>query len=252
VDKFDIRLSDFGSVLSACMLRLEQCLPTNTAANGSDSTQQVVTTASEPSAPAVALTNAMSDNSDQGLSIGSLNDLQLLDDVGADVSYTLRTIAETTATPASVGTADSLNTASANNGFGRPLDRAAYTVLPKVLETLQVQPCDITRIHDYPIGRGGFAEVYKVNLTTSDNGINTKRVCAAKVRHACVYYHKQRVYIHILVHVCMLNTAAMLLVSKLACSESECIHNSCDITTTGCISERHVTAAATENLSKIL
>ena len=65
-------------------------------------------------------------------------------------------------------------------------------------------------------------------------------------------YARYVVYIHILVHVCMLNTAAMLLVSKLACSESECIHNSCDITTTGCISERHVTAAATENLSKIL
>jgi hypothetical protein len=218
------------------MLRLQQCLPTKTAAICSDSTQQAVSAASECAALAVASTSLKSINGSQGFSIDSLNDLQLLDDVVTDISNKLRTIVETsastdtTATTASIGTAessllmsaDSLNTASANNGFGRPLDRAAYTVLPKVLESLQVQPCDITRMHDYPIGRGGFAEVYKVNLTTSsDKGTTTNRVCAAKVSDACVYYYQQRVYMHILVHVCMLSTAAMLLVSKLACSESE-------------------------------
>jgi hypothetical protein len=226
MDKFDIKLCDIGSVLS----RLEQCMSTTTAAGSicSDGTQQALTVAYEPVPLAVASARVKSVSGSQGFSIDSLNDLQLLDNVGADVPSTLRTIAETSSNtdttvtasegstePSLLVSADALHTGSANNGFGRPLDRAAYTVLPKVLESLQVQPCDITRIHDYTIGRGGFAEVYKVSLT--NKGMNTSRVCAAKVNHdeACIlYYNQQQVCMHILIHVCMPNTAATLLATN--------------------------------------
>eukprot|EP00953_Heterococcus_sp_UTEX-ZZ885_P002438 1823-Heterococcus_DN1.PRE.1 len=73
--------------------------------------------------------------------------------------------------------ADSLNNQVGNStGYGRALDSTALTALPDALASLQVEPSDITKVHEHYIGRGGFAKVYKVNY--NDHG--TSRICAAK------------------------------------------------------------------------
>jgi hypothetical protein len=60
------------------------------------------------------------------------------------------------------------------NGAGKVLGLQQYSSLEQALSRLQVLPSSILKLQDTPIGRGGFAKVYKVML-------NNKRVCAAKV-----------------------------------------------------------------------
>jgi hypothetical protein len=64
-----------------------------------------------------------------------------------------------------------------NNGTGRILGLQQYRLLEHALSQLQVSPESIVKLQDTPIGRGGFAKVYKVMLQIGTK----KRVCAAKV-----------------------------------------------------------------------
>jgi hypothetical protein len=67
------------------------------------------------------------------------------------------------------------------NGAGKVLGLQQYSLLEQALSRLQVLPSSILKLQDTPIGRGGFAKVYKVMLN--------KRVCAAKVCQ-----HQRQIY----------------------------------------------------------
>jgi hypothetical protein len=78
--------------------------------------------------------------------------------------------------------ADSSSSSSgSSSGFGRELDSRAYSKLATALDQLQVLPSSIRRLQEGPIGRGGFAKVYKVTFEG--------RVCAAKVSFTTVQIH---------------------------------------------------------------
>jgi hypothetical protein len=58
-------------------------------------------------------------------------------------------------------------------GNGPILDSGAYTAFESTLAQLQISPDAVVKLQDAPIGRGGFAKVYKVQFNNN--------VCAAKV-----------------------------------------------------------------------
>jgi hypothetical protein len=58
-------------------------------------------------------------------------------------------------------------------GNGPVLDSKAYTALEGTLAQLQISPDAVVKLQEAPIGRGGFAKVYKVQFNNT--------VCAAKV-----------------------------------------------------------------------
>jgi hypothetical protein len=122
------------------------------------------------------------------ISVDSISELQLLvDDVDAVVMKTIvensrdtdiTTSMDSNQSSNNTMSADSLNASVGHStGYGRALDSTALTALPDALASLQVEPNDITKVHEHYIGCGGFAQVYKVNY--NDHGTN--RICAAKV-----------------------------------------------------------------------
>jgi hypothetical protein len=131
------------------------------------------------------------------ISVDSISDLQLLDDdLDAAALQSIVNDSRDTETTVSMNgsnqssnnnntmSADSLDTSTNNNtGYGRALDSTAYDTLPDALADLQVNPSDITKVHEHYIGRGGFAKVYKVNY----NHHGTLRTCAAKVTTVMMY-----------------------------------------------------------------
>jgi hypothetical protein len=127
----------------------------------------------------------------QGIfSVDSMSELQPIDDVDAavlqsivddsrDTDSTVTASMHESSQSASNMSADSLDTSTNNNtGYGRALDSIALDTLPNALADLQVNPADITKVHEHYIGRGAFAKVYKVNYSN--------KICAAKV---CISSH---------------------------------------------------------------
>jgi hypothetical protein len=74
----------------------------------------------------------------------------------------------------------SRSTADTDVGNGPALDSAAYRSLESTLSQLQIAPDAVTRLQEAPIGKGGFAKVYKVQRAARSSG-DGSRVCAAKV-----------------------------------------------------------------------
>jgi hypothetical protein len=184
VDDVQVRLSVIGSFMS----RVEQHMLKHSnqlaVADGTTSTASVTTLTKR------SIKSLKSSSSKGIFSIDSLTDLQPLDDVEAAVLQSIVddsrdtdstvTMNESDQSSTNTMSADSLNNSGMGSsaiGYGRALDSTALTALPTALANLQVNPSDITKVHEHYIGRGGFAKVYKVNY--NDHGTN--RICAAKV-----------------------------------------------------------------------
>jgi hypothetical protein len=184
VDDVQVRLSVIGSFMS----RVEQHMLNNVSNNNTNNNNEAATVTSLVTRSSHKTLTSDSTSSKGVISVDSISELQLLDD---DVdAVVLKTIVEnsrdtdiTTSMDSNqlsnnTMSADSLNNQVGNStGYGRALDSQALTALPCTLASLQVEPNDITKVHEHYIGRGGFAKVYKVNY--NDHGTN--RICAAKV-----------------------------------------------------------------------
>jgi hypothetical protein len=175
VDDVQVKLSVIGSFMS----RVEQHMLNNT----HNKQAAAVTTLAKCSFKSL---KSSSSGSEDINSVHRISELELPDDAEAAVIKAIVENSRDTDTTTSMDSnqssnvrmsADSLDCAVGNAGHGRALDRTALTALPNALASLQVNPSDITKVHEHYIGRGGFAKVYKVNY--NDHG--TIRICAAKV-----------------------------------------------------------------------
>jgi hypothetical protein len=183
VDDVQVRLSVIGSFMS----RVEQHMLNNANNNINTNNEAATVTSLVTRSSHKALTGD-STSSKGVISVDSVSELQLLDDdVDAIVMKTIvensrdtdmTTSMDSNQSSNNTMSADSLNASVGNStGYGRALDSTALTALPDALASLQVEPSDITKVHEHYIGRGGFAKVYKVSY--NDHGTN--RICAAKV-----------------------------------------------------------------------
>eukprot|EP00953_Heterococcus_sp_UTEX-ZZ885_P022280 12334-Heterococcus_DN1.PRE.2 len=145
MDQVEVKLSVIGSAVK----RMEQHLA-NAAKPQATTTSGVIT--AEDQVVAAALHATGSDDSDTSASI---------------------LIKQHTAV-ASTSTASTQQSLSYDDiGNGPVLDSKAYTALEGTLAQLQISPDAVVKLQDAPIGRGGFAKVYKVQFNNT--------VCAAKV-----------------------------------------------------------------------
>jgi hypothetical protein len=166
VDDVHVRLSVIGSFMS----RVEQHMLNNT----HDKQAAAVTTLAKCSFKSL---KSSSRSSKVINSVHGMSELQLPDDAEAAVIQAIvessrdtdiTTSMDSNQSSTNTVSADSLNSSAGNTGYGRALDSTALTALPSALSSLQVDPGDITKVHEHYIGRGGFAKVYKVNY--NDHG----------------------------------------------------------------------------------
>jgi hypothetical protein len=146
MDQVEVKLSVIGSAVN----RMEQHLA-NAAKPQATTASGVVITA-EDQVVAAALHATCSDDSDTSILIKK----------------------HTAVASTSTSTASTQQSLSYDDiGNGPVLDSKAYTALEGTLAQLQISPDAVVKLQDTPIGRGGFAKVYKVQFNNT--------VCAAKV-----------------------------------------------------------------------
>jgi Protein kinase domain len=167
VDDVQVQLSVFGTALS----RIEQHITTNSSTNSSDNSSSTVTSAPAESINTLAATGTATHETTTATAITQQQHQHLATDLAS-------TNSASTVVQGSSNSSDS--TTNSDIGTGPILDSTAYTSLESTLSQLQVAPAAITRLQDAPIGRGGFATVYKVQLKTNRNS-NSNSICAAKV-----------------------------------------------------------------------
>jgi Protein tyrosine and serine/threonine kinase len=170
VDDVQVQLSVFGTALT----RIEQHIATNSSANSvtfnSDNSSSVT------SAPITTSTTVHTADTDASTAAAATQQEQHL-------SSDLATTSSSSTQVGGSGTSSS-STTDNNTGNGPILSSEAFKSLESTLSKLQVPPDAVTRLQDTPIGRGGFATVYKVQLKTNsstDSGTSSTTICAAKV-----------------------------------------------------------------------
>jgi hypothetical protein len=165
MDQVEVKLSVIGSAVN----RMEQRLATAAAAATRIAPLRQSTNTAIASSR-LMLENTLLNSEDQVIA-AALHDtvddsIESLDDIHS-VSTT-----NTAATQQSLSM-NALSNSVAATGNGPLLDSRAYKKFETTLQQLQVSPDAVVKLQDEPIGRGGFAKVYKVQFNST--------VCAAKV-----------------------------------------------------------------------
>jgi hypothetical protein len=165
MDQVEVKLSVIGSAVN----RMEQRLATAAAA------ARRVAPLRQSTNIAIASNRLMLEstllNAEEQVIAAALHDtvddsIESLDDIHS-VSTT-----NTAATQQSLSI-NAMSLSIAATGNGPVLDSRAYRKFESTLQQLQVSPDAVVKLQDTPIGRGGFAKVYKVQFNNT--------VCAAKV-----------------------------------------------------------------------
>jgi Protein kinase domain len=165
----------FGTALS----RIEQHITThsngNTSSNGSSGSSYTSDTAAPASSirPLAAVRSAARCT---GAAAASAQQQEQQPYLSTDVSMTS---SASTLLGGSGSSSSSRSTADTDVGNGPALNSAAYRSLESTLSQLQVPPDAVTRLQEAPIGKGGFAKVYKVQRAAHSSD-DSSRVCAAK------------------------------------------------------------------------
>jgi Protein tyrosine and serine/threonine kinase len=170
VDDVQVQLSVFGTALT----RIEQHIATNSSANSvtfdSDNSSSVT---SAPTTTSATVNCTKHDTSTAAAATQQEH-------------YLSSELATTSSSSTQVGGSGNSSSRTTDNdtGNGPNLSSEALISLENALSQLQVPPDAVTRLQDTPIGRGGFATVYKVQLITNssfNSSSSSTTICAAKV-----------------------------------------------------------------------
>jgi Protein tyrosine and serine/threonine kinase len=176
VDDVQVQLSVFGTALT----RIEQHITTNSSANSTTISSDNSSSSSSTSAPATStdtVASVIAAQIDPTASTATAQQQQ---------QHFSSDLTSTSSSSTQIGGSGNSSDSNTDNdtGNGPVLDNVAYRSLENTLSQLQVPPDAVTRLQDTPIGRGGFATVYKVQLKTNssiDCNSSSTTVCAAKV-----------------------------------------------------------------------
>jgi Protein tyrosine and serine/threonine kinase len=177
VDDVQVQLSVFGTALS----RIEQHVTThsngNTSSNGSSGSGYATDTAAPASSisPPTAVRSAARC---AGAAAAAAQQQEQQPYLSTDVMF--MTSSASALVGGSGSSSSSRSIADTDAGNGPAFNSAAYRSLESTLSQLQVAPDAVTRLQEAPIGKGGFAKVYKVQRAARSSD-DSSRVCAAKV-----------------------------------------------------------------------